>query len=253
MTILIKVGRVLCISALLVGTQPGTYPSCPGLFRSITTLVRLAQATTKADLTGKMVRDRRETATVHTGSTFILMRGYPGTGKSTIARLLAAALHAPLIDRDIIRQVAVDVFGDLPRVGQFSYELMFALTREQLGLGLSVVVDTPLTYRTTFEQSQEMARTFHTPLLVVHCQCPPEVQKRRLEGRKGKVSEFQITSWEEWMQWKPRFENFDDGGCVIDTSNPLDDSLAKVMRTMYELHHQQKYSTRQNFSDQSRI
>jgi len=122
-------------------------------------------------------------------------------------------------------------------VGRFSYELMFALIREQLQLGLSVVVDTPLTYRITYEQAKELARTFSIPLLVVHCQCPPEVQKRRLEGRKGKVSEFQITSWEEWEQWKPRFEDFEDGGCVIDTSHPLDESLAKVMRSIHqELH-----------------
>src|SRR2546425_3731197 len=192
-------------------------------------------------------RNRRESPTVHTGSTFVVMRGYPGTGKSTIARLLAAALHAPLIDRDIIRQMAVELFGALPQVGQFSYELMFALAREQLRLGLSVVIDTPLTYRTTYEQCKELAKTFHAPMLVVHCQCPPEVQKRRLEGRKGKVSEFQITSWEEWEQWKPRFEEFDDGGCVIDTSNPLDDSLAKVMRTIHQLHYQQQYSTEQKF------
>jgi len=181
------------------------------------------------------------------------MRGYPGTGKSTIARLLAAALHAPLIDRDIIRKVAVDVFGNLPRVGEFSYELMFALTREQLGLGLSVVVDTPLTYRTTFEQAQELAQTFHTPLLVVHCQFPPEVQKRRLEGRKGKVSKFQITSWEEWEQWKARFEEFDDQGCIIDTTKPLDESLAKVMHSIHELHHQETFHPEQEISDQPRI
>ena len=170
--------------------------------------------------------------------TLIVMRGYPGTGKSTIARAISAALHAPLIDRDILRQKAVDIFGNLPHVGRFSYELMFALTEEQLGLGLSVVVDTPLTYRTTYEQAKELAQTFHAPMLVVHCQCSPEVQKRRLEGRVGKVSEFQITTWEEWMQWKPRFEDFDDEGCIIDTSNPLDDSLAKVMRTIHELHSQ---------------
>ena len=182
------------------------------------------------------------------------MRGYPGTGKSTIARAIAAALHAPLIDRDIIRQKAVDIFGDLPGVGRFSYELMFALTCEQLRLGLSVVVDTPLTYRTTYEQSKELARVFHTPLLVVHCQCPPQVQKRRLEGRKGKVSEFQITSWEEWEQWKPRFEDFEDGGCIIDTTNPLDDSLAKVMRSIHELHKRyNQQQIEQKFSDQSRI
>lgn len=174
---------------------------------------------------------------MQTKSTFLVMRGFPGTGKSTIARLLAASLHAPLIDRDIIRQTAVNIFGNLPSVGQFSYELMFALTREQLSLGLSVVVDTPLTYHTTYEQCKELAETYHTPMLVVHCQCPPEVQRRRLEGRKGKVSEFQITSWEEWERWKPRFEEYEDGGCVIDTSHPMDESLARIMRCIHELHH----------------
>src|SRR5947209_9813864 len=106
------------------------------------------------------------------------MRGSPGTGKSTIARLLATSLHAPLIDRDIIRQLAVDLFGNVPQIGQFSYELMFALAREQLQLGLSVVIDTPLTYRRTYEKCQEIAQDIHTPMLVVHCQCPPDVQKR---------------------------------------------------------------------------
>jgi dephospho-CoA kinase len=90
-------------------------------------------------------------------------------------------------------------------------------------------------------------------MLVVHCQCPPEVQKRRLEGRKGKVSEFQITSWEEWEQWKPRFEEFEDEGCIIDTSNPMDESLAKVMRSIHELGYHHKSYTEQEISDQPRI
>lgn len=195
----------------------------------------------------------RENASVHTGSTFVVMRGFPGTGKSTIARLLASALHASLIDRDIIRQTAVHAFGEHPQVGQFSYDLMFSLAREQLSLGLSVVVDTPLTYRTTYEQCKEMARTFQIPMLVVHCQCPPEVQKRRLEGRKGNVSAFQITSWDEWEQWKPRFEEYEDGGCIIDTSKPMDDSLATVMRSIHELHNTQISLTEQEISDHPHI
>jgi predicted kinase len=164
------------------------------------------------------------------------MRGYPGTGKSTIARAIAHALRAPLIDRDVLRQVAVDTFGSQKEAGRFSYELMFALAQEQLRLGLTVVLDTTLTYRITYEQAQQVAEHFHIPLLVVHCQCSPELQRQRIEERKGQVSTFQITSWSEWQQWKPRFEQFDDGGCLLNTARPLDESLAQVMHALHVLH-----------------
>lgn len=190
---------------------------------------------------------------MQSNNTFIVMRGFPGTGKSTIARLLAASLHAPLIDRDILRQTAVDVFGNIPQIGHFSYELMFALAQEQLKLGLSVVVDTPLTYRRTYERCVEIGQMFNTPMLVVHCQCPQEVQKRRLEGRKGQVSNFQITSWEEWQQWKTRYEDFDDHGCAIDTSHPLDESLAKVMRCIQERHRNFSFIPQEELPDLPRI
>jgi len=173
--------------------------------------------------------------------TLIVMRGYPGTGKSTIARAIARTLRAPLIDRDIIREMGVDILGDVPEIGRFAYELMFALSREQLKLGLSVVIDTPLTYRTTYEQAGNLAQAFHIPMLVVHCQCPPDLQKRRLEGRKGAVSEFQITTWEEWEQWKSRFEEYEDEGCIIDTSNPVQDSLTRILHRIHELHQSELY------------
>ena len=173
---------------------------------------------------------------VFTRCTLIVMRGYPGTGKSTIARMLAMTLRVPLIDRDVIRQTGVDTLGEIAEIGWLSYELMFAFAREQLKLGLSVVIDSPLTYYNTYVQARQIAETLHVPMLVVHCQCAEELQRRRLEGRKGAVATFQITSWEEWLRWKPRFEYFEDHGCVLDTGKPLDESLARVESALQALH-----------------
>lgn len=169
-------------------------------------------------------------------NTLIVMRGYPGTGKSTIARAIAKTLHIPLIDRDVIRQVIVNILGNHAEVGHLAYEMIFALASEQLKLGLSLVIDTPLTYYRTYEQARQLAASFHVPMLVVHCQCSPQIQKHRLESRKGTVSEFQITSWEEWKQWEPRFEEFNDGGCVIDTVNQIEDSLANIFQALRNLY-----------------
>lgn len=169
-------------------------------------------------------------------NTLIIMRGYPGTGKSTIAQAIASTLHIPLIDRDVIRQVIANILGSHAEVGHIAYEMIFALAREQLQLGLSLVIDTPLTYYRTYEQACQLAASCHVSMLVVHCQCAPEIQKQRLESRKGKVSAFQITSWEEWQRWKPRFEEFDDGGCVIDTTNQIEESLASILQAIHQLH-----------------
>jgi predicted kinase len=168
--------------------------------------------------------------------TLIMMRGYPATGKSTIARAIASALQVPFLDRDVICQVGVDILGTVPEIGRLSYELLFALAREQLALGLGVIVDTPLTYRVTYERALQMAQELHVPLLVVHCRCSLELQRKRLEERKGKVSTFQITSWEEWQRWQPLFEEFDDNGCVLDTAQPLLDSLTKVFHALSASH-----------------
>ena len=166
------------------------------------------------------------------------MRGYPGTGKSTIAKALAMALRTPLIDRDVLRQTVVSTLVQLSDndAGRLAYELMFSLARAQLSMGLSVVLDSPLTYHTTYQQIERIAHEFHVPLLIVHCQCSEAVQRHRLEGRKGDVFDFQITSWEEWQHWKPRFELFDDHGCILDTTQPLDDSLARVFHILQALH-----------------
>jgi predicted kinase len=178
--------------------------------------------------------NRRETMAQQSENMLIVMRGYPGTGKSTIARALARTLQIPLIDRDIIRQTAVDILGYRPEIGRFAYDLLFALSRKQLELNLSVIIDTPLTYRRTYEQAREMAQSFRIPMLVIHCQCPSELQKRRLEGRKGTVSQFQITSWEEWEHWKPRFEEYEDEGCIVNTANPIHDSLTHILFCLRE-------------------
>ncbi len=182
-------------------------------------------------------------------NTLIVMRGYPGTGKSTIAQALAQTLQAPLIDRDIIRQMAVDILGEQPEIGRFAYDLLFALSRKQLELNLSIIIDTPLTYHRTYEQAREMAHTFHIPMLVVHCQCPPELQKRRIEGRKGAVSQFQITSWEEWEGWKPRFEEYEDHGCIVNTANPIHDSLSHILSCLQQLQTSQLTRDAINFSE----
>jgi predicted kinase len=80
-----------------------------------------------ADQEAQAVRDRR-TLTL----TLIVVSGAPGTGKSTIANALGAALRFPVLSLDPVKEALADVLGlgdeDWSnRVGDAAAEVVFRL------------------------------------------------------------------------------------------------------------------------------
>ena len=93
----------------------------------------------------------------------LLMKGHPGTGKSTIARLVAANLRMTVCDKDDPRdcfQVAEEQFGPASAwdLNALSYKVMFSVASTQLACGQSVVVDCPLSKLDLYQQAQAIAR-----------------------------------------------------------------------------------------------
>ncbi|KAL9664286.1 hypothetical protein QQ045_019685 [Rhodiola kirilowii] len=77
------------------------------------------------------------------------MKGHPGTGKSTLARNLSTLLNYPLIDKDDIKNATHALRSSLPSsshslLNNMSYVAMWNVAATQLKLGLSVIVDAPL-------------------------------------------------------------------------------------------------------------
>jgi len=71
----------------------------------------------------------------------ILVRGLPASGKSTLARAVAAANHLPILDRDVLKASAAQGYLDDVEAGELSYVQLLLLAEQQLALRLGVVVD----------------------------------------------------------------------------------------------------------------
>lgn len=150
----------------------------------------------------------------------IAMKGHPGSGKSTLAHSLAKALRCPLIDKDHFRGCTKSLQETLmlaspttasKLLNDLSYEVIWKVASTQLGLGLSVVIDSPLSRRAHLERLIEMAAETNAQLVVVECK-PQDVGewRRRLELRGAADG----SSWHKPNTWQ-EMENLLDGyaGC----------------------------------------
>ncbi|CAI9760979.1 unnamed protein product [Fraxinus pennsylvanica] len=123
----------------------------------------------------------------------IAMKGHPGTGKSTMARAIARTLKCPLIDKDHFRDCTHTLEQSLllstpckatKLLNDLSYEVMWNVISTQLDLGLSVVIDSPLSRRAHLDRLLDMEEEYDARLVIVECKPGDETEwRRRLEAR----------------------------------------------------------------------
>ena len=165
------------------------------------------------------------------GLWLLLMKGPPGSGKSTLARALSGQLGWPLIDKDDVRDLLDDSAPGL------SYDIMLNVGRRQLLQGLSVICDSPLGYRRTYEHAVAIADEAGATLAVVECRCPDAVVWReRVEARRVLwLPAHHTTTWAAVESYLERTAA-DDGDAigdlhlVIDTTRPVAELCAGVVK-----------------------
>lgn len=164
------------------------------------------------------------------GLWLLAMKGPPGSGKSTLARALGRRLGWPLIDKDDIRDLE-----ETPQPG-LSYNVMLNIGRRQLLQGLSVICDSPLGYRRTYETAARIAAQTGATLAIVECHCPNEaVWQQRIADRQARnLPSHHTIDWAAVEAYLRR--TADDGDFVIthphlliDTSGSLDEACERVV------------------------
>src|SRR5713226_1916405 len=116
----------------------------------------------------------------------VLVSGAPASGKSTLARRLAANLRLPLIAKDLIKETLFDALGTPDREGSAelslaSFRLLYAVLGQLVEADVGVVVDCNLHRgRSEAELSHLLDRS---NALLIHCQTSYFEIARRYQRR----------------------------------------------------------------------
>ncbi|GMH40371.1 hypothetical protein BSKO_08275 [Bryopsis sp. KO-2023] len=166
----------------------------------------------------------------------VLVKGHPGSGKTSVARGLARRLLWPVVDKDDARgPLHTSDFGGVSqsRLNELSYQVMFRIVKTQLECGLSVIVDCPFARKELFNEAKELAEKSGARIVILECEArDEEIWKSRLEERatqdetspeSHKPQNWQalralIESYRECWRWSDTVDNDVALRRVIDTT-----------------------------------
>ncbi|TDV50187.1 putative kinase [Pseudomonas graminis] len=147
----------------------------------------------------------------------IVFSGLPGTGKTTLAKGLAATLGAVYVRIDTIEQAlrdSADFAGDVGRTG---YLIAYELAASNLGLGGTVVVDCVNAVMESRRAWSAISSRSGAPLVNIQVICSDTTEhRRRVETRQVDIPGLTPPDWQSVMNHD--YEPWDTDPFTVDTA-----------------------------------
>lgn len=168
----------------------------------------------------------------------ILMAGFPGTGKTTLARALAAHSHGTVLNKDEIR-AALFATKDIEystEQDDLIQQVMLAVAEFVLRKDASRLVfldGRTFSRRYQIDRVLDVAARLQQPWRLVECTCSEETARLRL-SQQAESGEHpaEDRNYQLYLRVKSRFEPIALPKTVIDTDQPIEKCLAKAIAAL---------------------
>ncbi|MER6349306.1 AAA family ATPase [Streptomyces sp. NPDC001595] len=147
----------------------------------------------------------------------IVIGGLPGTGKTTLARLLAARIDAVHLRIDTIEQAIVRSGLAQHPVGPAGYVIGYALADEHLRQGLTVIAESVNPLTVTRDSWRSVGHRAAVPVVEVEVICSdPDEHRHRVTTRETDIPDLPLPNWQQVLHRD--YEPWNREHVVIDTA-----------------------------------
>lgn len=152
----------------------------------------------------------------------VMLKGHPGTGKTSVGRCLSQMTGWPLLDKDDSRGPLSALSDTRPdaALNAMAYDIMFQCTATQLQCRNSCIVDCPLARKELWCKACELAEQHGADVVLVELQPPPdEMWKARLDARHSRMGDNTMDSHKpSWEKLRTLLNGYED--CFLWSSAP---------------------------------
>jgi predicted kinase len=161
----------------------------------------------------------------------IVFGGLPGTGKSSIAALLARRLRATYLRIDTIEQ-ALRCCATLPAgVVTEGYAVAYLIAEDNLRAGATVIADSVNPFPVTRDAWLDVAQRVAVPVLEVEIICSDlELHRQRIETRSSNIAGLKLPTWNDVI--RRDYQPWDRPHAVLDTARrTVEDAVSELLAT----------------------
>ena len=164
----------------------------------------------------------------------VMMAGLPGTGKSTLARALAARVNGAVLDKDEVRR-ALFAPADIEfsrEQDDFCMGVMLETAGHLLRREPSRVVfldGRPFSRRYQIERVIEYANGLGQAWRILECVCSEETARLRIEEQEHPAANRDFALY---LRVKDRFEEITLAKTVVETERPVADCVDEAVRAL---------------------